>query len=113
MTNKPLHDYIDMEAYDVVAGQTYRDLVEQFEAYERVVEQARIIRQLEETGIWPDFQPLADALDALNGTLSVTYTTTYKERPTTALREIADGKTPKPHEVVAAEVLAEIEESTK
>lgn len=38
----------------------------QFEAYERVVEQARIIRQLEETGTWPDFQPLADALDALN-----------------------------------------------
>jgi hypothetical protein len=41
-------------------------LVEQFDAYERVVEQARIIRQLEETGTWPDFQPLADALDALN-----------------------------------------------
>lgn len=33
-TEHPLHDYIDMDVYDVVAGQTYRHLLEQLEAVE-------------------------------------------------------------------------------
>jgi hypothetical protein len=29
---RPLHDYIDMEAYDVVSGDTYRDLSVNFDS---------------------------------------------------------------------------------
>lgn len=40
-------------------------LLEQLEAMQRVVDQAWAISALEATGTWPDFQPLADALVAL------------------------------------------------
>ena len=32
MTEKPLNEYIDLEAYDVVTGESYRALKEQLEA---------------------------------------------------------------------------------
>lgn len=32
MTEKPLNEYIDLEAYDVVTGQQYRELQEQLDA---------------------------------------------------------------------------------
>jgi hypothetical protein len=44
---QPLHDYIDMEAYDVVAGQTYRDLVEQLETLRGEVRRAQASVALE------------------------------------------------------------------
>lgn len=44
----------------------YAESVEQLEAAQRVVDAARTVSEIEATGTLPDFQPLADALAALN-----------------------------------------------
>lgn len=38
MSDKPLNEYIDLEAYDVVPGQQYRDLREQLETLRKIAE---------------------------------------------------------------------------
>ena len=46
---RPLHDYIDMETYDVVAGERHRELVAQFERelIAARIDNARLVEQLE------------------------------------------------------------------
>lgn len=47
MSEQPLHEFIDLEAYDVVPASQYRELKEQFERLEREygIETTRLLRE--------------------------------------------------------------------
>ena len=53
-----------LEAIQNEANEIIVNLEEQLEAAQRVIDAAQLVSTIEATGTWPDFQPLADALDA-------------------------------------------------